>query len=250
VARTPSETDGRRRLLTLTAKGRAAFAPLDRRSRREIRALLRGLPEERQRRLVGAMETIEGLLGPRPDGSTSYLLRPHRAGDMGWVVLRHGILYAREYGWDERFEALVAEIVAGFIRRFDPRTERCWIAERDGENVGSVFLVRKSKTVAQLRLLLVEPQARGLGIGGRLIDECLRFAEEAGYHKVMLWTNDVLHAARRLYERAGFRRTASSPHRSFGHDLVGETWERRLAGFRTPVRPAQPPLAAVAVPAG
>jgi DNA-binding MarR family transcriptional regulator/N-acetylglutamate synthase-like GNAT family acetyltransferase len=250
VASTPSETDRRQRLLTLTARGRAAFAPLDRRSRREIGALLDGLSEEAQRRLVGAMATIERLLAPRPPASPPYLLRPHRPGDMGWVVQRHGALYAQEHGWDERFEALVAEIVAGFIKRFDPQAERCWIAERDGETVGCVFLVRKSRMVAQLRLLLVEPQARGLGIGGRLVEECLRFAGQAGYRKVVLWTNDVLHAARRLYERAGFRRTESAPHRSFGRDLVGETWELRLPRSQAPGRPAQPPLAAVAVPAG
>jgi DNA-binding MarR family transcriptional regulator/N-acetylglutamate synthase-like GNAT family acetyltransferase len=228
VDRTTSDADGRQQLLSLTAKGRAAFAPLDRRSRREIGALLSGLTSGEQGRLVGAMHTVEALLGPPSSHKPPYRLRPHRPGDMGWVVHRHGALYAEEYGWDERFEALVAEIVAEFVANFDPKMERCWIAERDGDIVGSVFLVKKSNTVAKLRLLLVEPTARGLGLGGRLVQECLEFARHAGYRRVTLWTNDILHAARHIYERAGFKRVHSEPHHSFGHDLVGETWELKL----------------------
>jgi DNA-binding MarR family transcriptional regulator/N-acetylglutamate synthase-like GNAT family acetyltransferase len=228
VTRTTSRSDGRQSLLALTAKGRAAFAPLDARSRQEIGAMMNGLGEPDQAALAAAMATIERLLGAQPQSDTPYVLRPHQPGDMGWVVHRHGALYAREYGFDERFEALVAEIVAKFIAGFDPKKERCWIAERDGAIIGSVFLVRKSKTVAKLRLLLVEPSARGLGLGARLVEECLRFARQAGYRKITLWTNDVLHAARHIYVKAGFRKVGSERHHSFGHDLVGETWELTL----------------------
>jgi DNA-binding MarR family transcriptional regulator/N-acetylglutamate synthase-like GNAT family acetyltransferase len=228
VAKEVSRADGRRRLLRLTPAGRDAFAPLQERSRAEIRALLGRLPAPDQERVVAAMATVEGLLDVRPEPPVPYLLRPPRPGDMGWVVGRHGVLYADEYGWDERFEGLVAGIVAAFVAGQDPKRERCWIAERDGEPVGSVFLVAESEAVAKLRLLLVEPRARGLGIGGRLVEECVRFARAAGYRTLTLWTNDVLHAARHLYERAGFRLVASEPHHSFGHDLVGETWELAL----------------------
>jgi len=220
----PSPTDRRQTLLGLTEKGQAAFAQLNARSRDEIGVMLGQLPAPEQDRLVKAMHTIEGLLGAQPERHVPYILRPPQPGDMGWVVQRHGALYAQEYGWNEECEALIAEIVAQFIRRFDPARERCWIAERDGENVGSVFLVSKSKTVAQLRMLLVEPKARGLRIGTRLVDECVRFARQAGYRKMVLWTNDVLHAARRIYEKAGFRLVHEEPHHSFGQDLVGQTW--------------------------
>jgi DNA-binding MarR family transcriptional regulator/GNAT superfamily N-acetyltransferase len=220
--------DGRRSLLSLTARGRRVFAPLDARARDQIRAVLSRLPAAEQDRLVGAMRDIEEMLDSRQRPPAPYLLRPHRPGDMGWVVHRHGVLYAREYGWDERFEALVAGIAARFIERYDAKREACWIAEQAGENIGSVFLVKKSSRVAQLRLLLVEPGARGLGVGTRLVEECIRFARHAGYRTMVLWTNDVLHDARRIYERAGFVRVHSEPHHSFGHDLTGETWELEL----------------------
>lgn len=225
IDKTPSETDGRQSLLRLTAPGREAFVRLDEDSRAEITALLQSLPEAGQARLLAAMRTIEELLGAAPEPRVPYLLRPHQAGDMGWVVQSHGVLYSREYGWDGRFEALVAEIVAKFLRGYDPKRERCWIAEKDGENVGSVFLVRDSDTVAKLRLLLVDPKARGLGVGARLVGECIRFARQAGYRKITLWTNSVLESARRIYEAEGFRLVHEEPHHSFGHDLIGQTWE-------------------------
>jgi len=228
VERKPSEADGRQRILRLTKHGRKAFAPLNARSSEEIAAMLSTLAEAEQSRLVDAMHTIERLLGTEPKAEVPYILRSHQPGDMGWVTQRHGALYASEYGWDEQFEALVAGVVAKFIRDFDPKKERCWIAEKDGEIVGSAFLVRKSKTVAKLRLLIVEPKARGRGIGERLVSECVRFARQAGYRKITLWTNSVLHAARRIYERAGFRMVHEERHHSFGHDLVGETWELTL----------------------
>src|ERR671921_205665 len=228
ISKKPSETDGRRSLLRLTEGGQEAFAPLDARSREDVGAMLEALSAAEQDRLVGAMRTIEELLGAQPESKVPYLLRPHEAGDMGWVVHRHGILYAREYGWDERFEALVAQIVAKFIQEYDPKREHCWIAERDGENVGCVFLVRESEEIARLRLLLVEPQVRGLGIGSRLVEECVRFARRAGYRKIRLWTNDVLYDARHIYQGVGFRIVHEEPHHSFGHDLVGQTWELKL----------------------
>jgi DNA-binding MarR family transcriptional regulator/GNAT superfamily N-acetyltransferase len=228
IRRTPSQSDRRLGLLSLTAQGRAAFAPLDARSRDQVGAMLHDLPEDAQIRLVAAARTIERLLDPDSEDRALYLLRPHRPGDLGWVIQRHGALYAQEYGWDIQFEALVSEIVAKFIQTFDPRRECCWIAEKDGENVGSVLLVEEAETVAKLRLLLVEPEARGSGIGARLVQECLRFARQAGYQTVRLWTNSVLVAARRLYEREGFRLIEAEPHYSFGRELIGETWELAL----------------------
>lgn len=228
LAKRRSANDGRQSHLTLTANGRRAFATLDRRSRAEIGGLLGKLAPEDQRRLVAAMGTIEGLLAPRRGQGAPYLLRPHRPGDIGWVIARHGALYAEEYGWDATFEALVAEIAARFVRNFDAKRERCWIAERDGENVGSVFLVKDKETVAKLRLLLVDPKARGLGIGRRLVGECVHGARTLGYTKLTLWTNDVLHAARHIYEETGFRLVREEPHRSFGHDLIGQYWELAL----------------------
>jgi DNA-binding MarR family transcriptional regulator/N-acetylglutamate synthase-like GNAT family acetyltransferase len=228
IARTRSDRDGRQAHLSLTPAGRAAFAPLDRGSHDEVVAMLARLPDGGQARLVEAMGTIEHLLGERPAGAPPYLLRPHQPGDMGWVVSRHGALYAEEYAWTVEFEALVAEIVAAFIRHFDAARERCWIAEIDGTPVGCVFLVKQSDDVGKLRLLLVEPRARGLGIGARLVAECIRHARQCGYRTLTLWTNDVLVAARRIYQAAGFRLVQEEKHHSFGHDLVGQNWQLAL----------------------
>jgi len=228
ISRKPSETDGRQSDIRLTEKGRKAFAELNGRSHNDIEALLGRLSPVEQSRLIGAMRVIEGLLGAQPERKVPYIIRPHQPGDMGWVTHRHGVIYNEEYGWDEEFEALVAEITAKFIRNYDPKFERCWIAERGGEIAGCVFLVKKSKTVAQLRLLLVEPSARGMGIGRRLVNECVRFARQSGYKKIMLWTNSLLDAARHIYEEAGFRLVQEEPHHSFGHDLVGQNWELKL----------------------
>ncbi len=227
-----SEADGRQRLLSLTPDGKAVFSLLDDRSREEVAEVLGGLSEEDQCRLLEAMRTIEGVLdeaaGQGFKFSEPFLLRPHEPGDMGWVVHRHGVLYAKEYGWDERFEALVARIVADFINDYDPAKERCWIAEMGGEIVGCVFVVRASDTVAKLRLLLVEPEARGLGLGARLVEECIRFARSRGYETLTLWTNSVLDAARRVYEGHGFELVEEEEHHSFGRDLVGQNWELTL----------------------
>ena len=220
-----SDEDGRQSLLALTGKGRKVLAPLDARSREDIGKLLSGLSPGEQSKLIDAMSTIEKLLGARSVKEPAYILRPHQPGDMGWVVHRHGLLYAQEYGYDEHFEALVAEIAAKFVQKFDSKRERCWIAEKDGEIVGFVFLVKHSKSVAKLRLLLVEPAARGLGIGKRLVDECVRFARQVGYRKITLWTQSSLHAARGIYEKAGFRLVEQKKHHSWGHDLVAETWD-------------------------
>ncbi len=229
LRKAPAKDDARRLRLTLTAAGRKMFAPLDRASHDEIAAMLAPMASEAQARLVGAMDTIESLLGNPPASGAPVVLRPHRPGDIGWVVSCHGQLYAREYGWDESFEALVAQIAARFVKRYKPKRERCWIAERDGQNVGSVFVVQKSPTVAQLRLLIVDPSARGAGIGRRLVAECVDFARRAGYRKLMLWTNAGLDAARHLYEDAGFRLTHEERHHSFGKNLVGQTFMLDLA---------------------
>jgi DNA-binding MarR family transcriptional regulator/N-acetylglutamate synthase-like GNAT family acetyltransferase len=228
VERTQSTADARRMHLSLTAAGRRAYAAINKRSYGEIGAMLKAIAPSEQNRLVGAMASIENLLG---EGRTddAIVLRSHMPGDSGWVISRHAALYAEEYGWDGTFEALVATIAADFIETNDPARERCWIAELDGAPMGSVMVVAKSKTVAKLRLLLVEPRARGLGIGRRLVIECLRFAKRVGYRRMTLWTNSNLDAARHIYERLDFDLTDEKPHLSFGHDLVGETWERSLA---------------------
>jgi DNA-binding MarR family transcriptional regulator/N-acetylglutamate synthase-like GNAT family acetyltransferase len=223
-----SDSDARKYLISLTAQGQEAFSELNATSRNEIGAMLSDLSEEEQLGLVGAMLTIERLLGAQPEHKVPYILRPHQSGDMGWVVQRNGVVYNHEYGWNEDFEALAAEIVARFIRNYNPKIERCWIAERDGENVGSVFLVKTTETMAQLRLLFVEPKARGLGIGKRLVHECTRFAKQVGYDKIMLWTNSVLDAARHIYEQEGYQMVEEEPHQSFGYDLVGQNWELDL----------------------
>jgi len=226
VQRTRSNADGRRAHLSLTRSGRTAFARLDQQTDEDVEAMLGKLSAGDRRRLVGAIHVIGELLGARQESPVSYVLRPPRAGDLGWVVYRQGALYAEEWGYNEEFEALTARIVAEFVQHLRPSMERCWIAEKDGEIVGSVFLVRKSNTVAKLRLLLVEPSARGLGIGSRLIEECVRFARQAGYRKVTLWTQSELLAARRLYKKAGFTVTGKQSHDSFGRKgLVSETWD-------------------------
>lgn len=228
IERQAAPGDARQSHLRLSRRGRDTFAELDARSHDEVAALLAELPQPGRDHVVLSMGRIERLLGGAPPENEPYILRPHQPGDMGWIVHRHGVLYAQEYGWNEEMEGLVAGIVARFLEHFDPKRERCWIAEKDGEIVGSVLLVKKSATVAQLRLLLVEPAARGLGLGKRLVAECIRFARLAGYRKVVLWTNDVLHAARHIYEQAGFRLVKQEPHHSFGHDLVSQTWELTL----------------------
>lgn len=225
-----SETDRRQMLLFLTDRGQQAFAKLNADQRRDIEGMLEALSDPDRHRLVESMKTIEAVLAAPPEHKVSYILRPHHSGDMGWVVHRHGVLYNQEYGWNEAFEALVAKIVADLVEHFDPRRERCWIAEKDGENVGSVFLVKHPERpgVAKLRLLLVEPKARGLGIGRRLVQECTRFGRQVGYSTITLWTNSGLQAARRIYETEGYRLVHEEPHHSFGHDLVGQTWELAL----------------------
>jgi DNA-binding MarR family transcriptional regulator/predicted N-acetyltransferase YhbS len=232
-----SKDDARHLLLTLAAAGRKAFAPLDERSRSEVAALLAALSEPQQRQLLQALASVRRLLGDAPRAAPpAFVLRAHRPGDIGWVISRHGALYAQEFGWDLGFEALVARIASRFIEQFDAAREACWIAERDGTNVGSVFLVqaRDEATnapeagIAQLRMLLVEPAARGLGLGAALVGECERFARRSGYRTIRLWTNSILAAARAIYLKAGYRLVASEAHHSFGHDLVGETWELRL----------------------
>jgi DNA-binding MarR family transcriptional regulator/GNAT superfamily N-acetyltransferase len=228
VARQRSAIDARQSHLQLTGAGKSAFAPLDHGASRQVGGMLNALSDTERAQLVGAMHRIQTLLHASRGAKGEIGLRGHRPGDMGWVVHRHGVLYAQEYGWDERFEALVAEIAAGFIRNFDPQRERCWIAERDGAPVGSVFLVRTSDEVAKLRLLLVEPEARGTGLGRRLVEECVAFARNCGYRKITLWTQNILHAARHVYETVGFRVVAEERQALFGPEMTAETWELPL----------------------
>jgi DNA-binding MarR family transcriptional regulator/GNAT superfamily N-acetyltransferase len=228
ITRKPLTSDRRQYRLALTAKGRQAFAKLDRSSHDEVGAMLAALPRGAGGQLIGAMGTIERLLGYSQAPSPPAILRDPRPGDMGWVVQSHGALYASEYGFDSSFEGLVAEIAAKFLVSFDASRERCWIADIDGVQVGSVFLVRHSDDVAKLRLLLVDPAGRGQGLGHRLVAECIGLAKACGYRKITLWTQSILVAARRIYQDAGFVLVASEPHRSFGQTLVGETWELEL----------------------
>lgn len=224
VKATQSEVDARRQVVTLTARGRKSFAELDRRSTAEVAAMLEPLSDEELRRLMGAMTTIQSVLGSSSTERPPYVLRPPLPGDLGWVAHRHGVLYAEEYGWDETFEALVSRVVADYIEDHDGRREAAWIAEVDGEPAGCVFCCKKDDKTAQLRLLLVDRNARGLGLGSRLVEECTRFARRTGYERMVLWTNDVLVSARRIYEAAGFELISEDPHHSFGHDLVGQEW--------------------------
>lgn len=230
IERHANAKDARQSLVTLTAAGREAFEPLQQRSRDEAAALLAPLPPARRQEVVEAMERIETLLSSSnaADGTRIAVLRDPLPGDMGWVVQQHGEIYGREYGWDNRFEALVADIAAQFLHKFQPAWEKAWIAELNGERVGSVFVVRKSATTAQLRMLILSPKARGLGLGARLTDECIAFARGKGYKKMVLWTNSCLTAARGIYGQRGFRLVKTEPYEGFGQQLVGETWELEL----------------------
>ncbi|UCE52991.1 MAG: MarR family transcriptional regulator [Desulfobacterales bacterium] len=225
-----SKSDSRQRILKLTTQGKKSFAVLNERSGKEAEALLLSLSEEDRHRLLNAMQTIEDILGTESETMTSYLLRPHEPGDIGWIIHRHGVVYSEEYGFDETFEALVAEILVQFIRKHDPKRERIWIAEQDGQRIGSVMIVEAGDQVAQLRLLFVEPKARGKGIGKRLINECINFSKRNRYRKIKLWTQSNLLEARHLYSKAGFELVKESAHKSFGHDLIAEIWELSLHG--------------------
>ncbi|MEZ2330066.1 GNAT family N-acetyltransferase [Mesorhizobium sp. RCC_202] len=228
VERAATEADARRASIALTPAGRNAFAPLNKDSHDQVATLLDKLAPGDQDRLVKAMRTVEDLLGERAEPKVPYILRSLQVGDIGWITRRQGMLYTEDYGWDGTYEALVAEILGDFVKKFDPDWERAWIAEREGEIVGSVFIVRKSPEVAKLRLLYVEPSARGLGIGARLVDECIAFSRAKGYKTLTLWTNDILGSARRIYQAAGFKLVDEEKHHSFGKDLVGQTWDLGL----------------------
>jgi DNA-binding MarR family transcriptional regulator/GNAT superfamily N-acetyltransferase len=230
LKRKASEEDGRYADLALTARGRAAFKKLNAGSEEQAQSVLEGLAPSVRMQLIDCMRTVEGILTKTDRNRVPYILRPHRVGDMGWIVHREGVGYAEQYGWDETFEALVARIVDQFVTNFDPSRERCWIAEIDGQSVGHIFLVKhpEEPDIAKLRLLFVEPSARGVGLGDALVKECVRFARTAGYKKVILWTQSILVGAHRIYEKAGFQLVEQKAHRSFGKDLVGQTWELEL----------------------
>ncbi len=227
LKKTRAPNDARQSFISITAKGRKAFAPLNKGSHDQVAAMLEKLSPADQQRVVGAMAAVETLL-EGPHSASPIILRPHQPGDMGWVTSAHGAIYAQEYGWDITFEALVAKVTAEFIENFDPKRERCWIAELDGERVGSVFIVKKTNEIAKLRLLILDPKARGRGLGRRLVQECLRFAKSAGYSSMTLWTQSILTAARAIYAAEGFKLVAEEPNHSFGVDLISETWEREL----------------------
>ena len=228
IEKSRSDEDGRQRLISLTTEGQNAFTFLDNRSNDEISEMLGELKESERVHLIEAMHSIENILDHGFKYAEPFYLRHHEPGDMGWVIHQHGLLYNQEYRWDESFEALVAQICAGFINHFDPQKERCWIAEIQGERVGSIFCVKESEDVAKLRLLLVVPKARGLGLGTRLVKECIRFARRSGYQKLTLWTNDVLVEAREIYKKNGFKLVKEEHHHSFGQDLVGQNWDLML----------------------
>ncbi|HTM38475.1 MAG TPA: helix-turn-helix domain-containing GNAT family N-acetyltransferase [Terriglobales bacterium] len=228
MRREQSKVDERQRFLSLTPKGQRAFALLDERSNRNVMRMIEEVPPTKRQQLLDAVDTIQKLLGGEGDLRPPYLLRSHQPGDMGWLVYRQAVLYSEEYGWDGAYEALAAEIVAQFLKNYDPKWERAWVAERDGERVGVVFVAKGSEEVAKLRLLHVERAARGLGIGKRLVAECIGFARQAGYQKMTLWTQSILHAARHIYKQAGFQIVREEKHHSFGKDLTAETWELQL----------------------
>ena len=228
LQRTPSETDGRRYHLSLTEKGRKTFAPLDEETRAEVAAMLQPMQSAQRHRLVQAMDTIEVAMGNGTSPQTGYTLRAPKPGDLTWVVSRQARLYAEEYGWNAEFETFAAEIVAAFAKNFDPNWERCWIAERSGEPIGSIFLVKENDAVAKLRMLYVDASARGLGLGRKLVEECIVQARAFGYKRMTLWTNDILHAARHIYVEQGFKLVKEEHHHSFGKDLVGQYWDLDL----------------------
>lgn len=228
LSRVKSLSDGRQHILSLTPKGREQLATLNSRSQEEIRKKLGRLSAEQQQRVVEALDTVAEALGAPPPRTSACVLRAHAPGDMGWIVERHAILYSQEHGWNSFIESMTAKIVADFLKNYNPEREHCWIAEREGERLGSIFIIRKSNTVAKLRLLLVEPAARGLGLGKRLVDEAVRFARRTGYTKVVLWTHSVLHTARHIYEQAGFRLVREKKHSNFGPELTGQIWELKL----------------------
>ena len=228
IMRKTSKSDARSATLTLTAAGRAALASLNKAASNEVRGMLKPLSVDEINKLLRSMETLRRLLGDYPTAQVPYILRALRPGDIGWIIHRQGLLYFQEYGWDETCEALFAEILGNFVKNYDPKREQCWIAERNNEVVGSVFLARESDDTAKLRLLYVEPSARGLGIGRRLVDECIRFAKAKGYKILTLWTNDILVSARRIYQAAGFKLVDEKRHHSFGKDLVGQNWSLDL----------------------